>query len=516
MISFGIALALGILLTQPPAPSRFVFFEPVAPPRRVQVVAHRGAASVAPENTAQALEAAIADGFEWAEVDVRLTSDGRHVLFHDATLDDKTDSTGPVDQKTLAELEKVDAGSKFARRFAGARILTLAEGLKLAKGRINLYLDCKTVNPALLAREVRQAGMERQVVIYDTPATLSQIRREAGDAIGLMTKWRPVFGIDGWLDEVQPHAVEIDAGDVSPEICRSFHEHGIKVQAKVLGSDDCPEVWDRMIAAGVDWLQTDRAEEILARLMRPTEAKPRVRVAFHRGASRYAPENTLPAFARAVRMRADFVEFDVRSTGDGQAVLIHDVSLLRTTSDRGAVRKATLDQITALDAGRWFGRPFVGEKLPTLDAFLEAVKPLNVSLYVDAKDVAPEVLVTALRKHGLIDRSVVYQGVDYLVKLRALAPELKRMPALRNADQLEDVANRVQPFAFDTAWPLLSKALIDRCHARGIQVFSDALGTHETIAHYQQAIRDGIDVIQTDHPLRVYRAIQLLNTENRP
>jgi glycerophosphoryl diester phosphodiesterase len=50
--------------------------------------------------------------------------------------------------------------------------------------------------------------------------------------------------------------------------------------------------------------------------------------------------------------------------------------------------------------------------------------------------------------------------------------------------------------------------VIDACHAKGIKVFSDALGSHETVAQYQQAIRAGIDVIQTDHPVRVLRAIE--------
>ena len=101
-------------------------------------MAHRGAAGLAPENTARALEASIADTVEWAEVDVRLTRDGHHVLFHDDELGGKTDATGRVRDRTLAEVRAADAGSKFAPRFAGERILTLEEGLRLARGRINL------------------------------------------------------------------------------------------------------------------------------------------------------------------------------------------------------------------------------------------------------------------------------------------------------------------------------------------------------------------------------------------
>ena len=97
----------------------FPFFEPVQPPRAIQVMAHRGAMNQAPENTARALEFSIADGVEWVEVDVRLTKDGHHVLFHDGDLQGKTDGSGPVRAHTLAEIRALDAGSPFARRFAG-------------------------------------------------------------------------------------------------------------------------------------------------------------------------------------------------------------------------------------------------------------------------------------------------------------------------------------------------------------------------------------------------------------
>ena len=131
--------------------------------------------------------------------------------------------------------------------------------MELARGRVNLYLDLKDVDPVSLAREVIAATMARQVVFYDKPEVLKAIRTAATEELAVMAKWRPPLGMDRWVAEVRPAAVEIDAGDVTLEACREFHRRGIKVQAKVLGQDDRPEVWDRMIAAGVDWLQTDRA-----------------------------------------------------------------------------------------------------------------------------------------------------------------------------------------------------------------------------------------------------------------
>jgi glycerophosphoryl diester phosphodiesterase len=191
-------------------------------------------------------------------------------------------------------------------------------------------------------------------------------------------------------------------------------------------------------------------------------------------------------------------------------VLLHDGSLNRTTSGRGMVREMTLAEVAMLDAGSWFGRPFAGTKVPTLDAFLEAAAPSGVSLYVDAKDIAPEALADVLSRHGLTERAVVYQGVAYLEKLKLVAPSLRRMPPLHDPAQLDAIAERVQPYAVDTRWSILSRPLIDRCHALGIKVFSDALGANESVERYQQAVRDGLDLIQTDHPVRVLRALELL------
>ena len=513
MIAFPVVLLVSLVhpcgAACATAPPGFSFFEPTKPPRVVQVMAHRGAMRQAPENTARAIELTIADTVEWVEVDVRLTKDGHHVLFHDDQLDDKTNGTGRVRDRTLAELRALDFGIKFAPRFAGTRILTLAEALELARGRVNLYLDCKDVDPAQLARDVIGAGMEHQVVIYDTPQVIKAVRAAATAELALMTKWRPRFGITPWVDEVRPAAVEIDAADVTSEACREFKSRGIKVEAKTLGADDRPEVWDRVLAAGVDWVQTDLAEEVIARqALKKIGTKP-VKIAHHRGASRYAPENTLPALEKAVRLGADFVEFDLQTTKDGGFVLLHDRTLNRTTDGRGPARDWDLAKIAALDAGSWFGRPFARTPVPTLDAFLEAAGT-RVELYVDAKDIAPEALAAALKRHGLIERSVVYQSAAYLAKLRAIAPAIRRMPPLRNAASLESAAEQVQPYAFDTNWSILSKELIDRCHAKGIKVFSDALGSHERVEDYQRAIKGGIDLIQTDQPLRVLRAIELL------
>lgn len=85
----------------------------------------------------------------------------------------------------------------------------------------------------------------------------------------------------------------------------------------------------------------------------------------HRGASGYAPENTLAAFDKAIELGADMIETDVRQTKDGHLVLFHDPSVKRTTNGQGLVSELTLAELKALDAGSWFGREFAGQRIPT-------------------------------------------------------------------------------------------------------------------------------------------------------
>ncbi len=96
-----------------------------------RVIGHRGAAGHAPENTLESFRTAARLGATWVEFDVHLTSDKAPVLIHDDTLDRTTDSDGPVDSKSLADLYSIDAGSWFAKAFAGEPIPTLDATLRL-------------------------------------------------------------------------------------------------------------------------------------------------------------------------------------------------------------------------------------------------------------------------------------------------------------------------------------------------------------------------------------------------
>jgi glycerophosphoryl diester phosphodiesterase len=129
----------------------------------------------------------------------------------------------------------------------------------------------------------------------------------------------------------------------------------------------------------------------------------------HRGAAGECPENTLLSFDRALEQGADALEFDIRVTADGTAVVIHDHTVDRTTNGTGAVAAYTLEELQRLDAGQ-------GERVPTLAAVLEryAATPLIVEIKEEeAAAPAAEILM----RHGASERTVVGSFVHSALRL---------------------------------------------------------------------------------------------------
>jgi len=122
------------------------------------------------------------------------------------------------------------------------------------------------------------------------------------------------------------------------------------------------------------------------------------RIIGHRGAAGEVPENTFPSFQKALEGGAEFIELDVRSSKEGDVLVIHDARLDTTTNGRGAVRKRNLAKIKELDAGYWFssdeGRsyPYRGRKIeiPTLEEYLSALP--KAKTIIDIKQSRPTIV----------------------------------------------------------------------------------------------------------------------------
>src|SRR5690349_23251679 len=109
---------------------------------------------------------------------------------------------------------------------------------------------------------------------------------------------------------------------------------------------------------------------LLCLLPAPGAQTRRVVVISHRGEHLHHPENTMPAFEEAVRLGADYIEVDVRTTADGKLVISHDANVDRCTNGAGEIAKMTFADIRKLDAGVKKGPEFAGTKAPAFDEVL--------------------------------------------------------------------------------------------------------------------------------------------------
>ncbi|WP_439622551.1 glycerophosphodiester phosphodiesterase [Gemmata sp.] len=133
-----------------------------------EVIGHKGSCADRPENTLVGVRRAAEAGAQAAEVDVRTTKDGALVCLHDEDLARTTGQKGKVSAFTLAEVQKLDAGAAFDKKYAGVRVPTLREVLAEAKGKVGVMLDLKEPGEEYgktIAAEVRGSGEPKRTVV---------------------------------------------------------------------------------------------------------------------------------------------------------------------------------------------------------------------------------------------------------------------------------------------------------------------------------------------------------------
>lgn len=153
----------------------------------------------------------------------------------------------------------------------------------------------------------------------------------------------------------------------------------------------------------------------------------------HRGASKYAPENTMAAFKLAHKMEADMIELDVQLSKDGIPVVFHDAKLNRHSNGKGRVSSFLFDELHQLDAGKWFSIEFMGEKIPSLEQVLQwASDKILVNIEIKAEAVGDEIeggveeKVTELVHQTGMEKNVIISSFDYraVERIKKMDPEL--------------------------------------------------------------------------------------------
>ncbi|HHV20932.1 MAG TPA: glycerophosphodiester phosphodiesterase [Propionibacterium sp.] len=225
----------------------------------------------------------------------------------------------------------------------------------------------------------------------------------------------------------------------------------------------------------------------------------------HRGASAYAPENTLPAFELAAEMGADGIELDVQLTADGEVVVIHDETLDRTTDATGRVGELTLAEIRRADASNGLAG-FGGTRVPTLAEVLEVVRRGRMVVNVELKNLTEfypgleRAALDVIAASGMAERVIVSSFNHWSLKtVQHLAPAMKVGVLLSDGIYLPwEYAADFGAAAIHPHWGFLRvPGLVDYAHAAGVAVHVWTVNAETDLA---AAISAGVDAVITNHP----------------
>jgi glycerophosphoryl diester phosphodiesterase len=226
---------------------------------------HRGAPTVAPENTLASFQRAREMGADGVELDVMLSADGEVVVSHDYDVQRTTDGQGLVKELTLAQLKTLDAGSWFAPAFAGERVPTLREVMAWAGDDMLLNIELKSISLRSDGLEervialVREHRLESRIVLSSfNPFALRSVRQLAPDLhTGLLcASALPTYLRRAWLRPLaRPDALHPQFQMVNEAYLRWAKRRGYRVN--VWTPDEAHEM-QRLIAQGVDMIITDR------------------------------------------------------------------------------------------------------------------------------------------------------------------------------------------------------------------------------------------------------------------
>ena len=238
------------------------FFEKFNLDRRyIAITAHRGSSLKAPENTISALRQAIADGAEYAEIDVQTTADGVVILIHDADLMRVSSVNQKIEEIRYEELGNIDIGSWFSKDFSNERIATLEEAIKFCKGRIKLNIELKynRRDPELaekVGKLIQRNSFSKNCVITSLDyGELKKFKALFPEVkIGLT-----VFQALGDFTQSEVDFLSIDAAQTTSRLVKHAQQNGKQIHVWTV--NDLQTALS-MIEVGVDNIITDKPDVI--------------------------------------------------------------------------------------------------------------------------------------------------------------------------------------------------------------------------------------------------------------
>ena len=243
-----------------------------------------------------------------------------------------------------------------------------------------------------------------------------------------------------------------------------------------------------------------------------TNEIPEILIFAHRGANSVAPENTLKAFNKAIELKANYIEFDVHQSKDGEIVIMHDGNTLRTTGHFGFIKKMTLSELKELNCGE-------GEKVLTLQELIKIAKGrIGLNCEIKARGFA-EKIIEILNEADIVETTIVssfkhdillkIKELDSRIKLASLEPTktgwvlnwLLRKKIINFA--LENKFYAIHPF-----YKLINLKLVQKAHKNNIKVFPWTVNSESSL---KKLVQYGVDGIITNNITKAQEVINQMS-----
>lgn len=234
--------------------------------QNIEIVVHRGANALAPENTVASADSALAHGAVWVEVDVRPSKDGVLFNLHDETLDRTTDGHGRLADMLAADVRRLDAGSWFSSQFKGVHVPTIAEMLDSLQGRAGVFFDVKRGTPIpSLVKLVREKGFADKSFFWFADEQMLREFVSLAPEMKVKVNAKDIERLKYWQTVCTPSYVEIAPQFITKCFRRYCRRHDIRVMAAC--QEDDTSQFRLVIKKKPDLVNLDRPEAFLPLLM---------------------------------------------------------------------------------------------------------------------------------------------------------------------------------------------------------------------------------------------------------
>jgi glycerophosphoryl diester phosphodiesterase len=243
------------------------------------------------------------------------------------------------------------------------------------------------------------------------------------------------------------------------------------------------------------------------------KSKNKIIVIAHRGDHTKAPENSLLAIENAINDGADYVELDLRTTKDGQLVLMHDATVDRMTNGTGKVSSLSYDSIRTL---KLFNKNISNSDTVQVPSFEEALNACKnkINIYLDFKEANVQQAYTAILKANMENQMVVYinapiQYVDWRKWVPKMPLILSLNTKIKDSLAMVNYLDRINIDILDGNWYEYTKETVQAALSKGVPVWADMQSKLEDDNYWRKGLILGLTGIQTDHPKEL---VQLIKT----